>query len=376
MRFLIIGDGPEERQWARAISQSGAHSVAVAYPPSIEFPDAAPAHDLDEALAAVGVEAAVIGGPPELRAEALRRVAAEGLPAICLHPPGPNADPYYQVALAPRETGAVVVPDIPLRLHPALETIRRRLAEGRLGPIRVVRYEAVWPSNTDLLNHVLPRLVDGVRAFLGEVHSVTATGAPPRSQPVESLTVHLAGPQNRAGEIRLSCAKGSPEPARLVVACGEGMLTWEHEVTLTDASRLVERDSAGKQTVDELAAWDPWGAILDTLSAAASGRPAAPDLLDGTRAMEIAEAAVRSLERGRSIDLHFDEISEVSSFKAVMSSLGCGLVLLGVLLYIVSLIGMAMGFKAAAYLAWAIVPLLVIYVLLQLLRFAARPARR
>ena len=47
--------------------------------------------------------------------------------------------------------------------------------------------------------------------------------------------------------------------------------------------------------------------------------------------MELSEAVVRSLRRGRTIDLHYEAISEEASFKSIMTSTGCVL-LLGVLL--------------------------------------------
>jgi myo-inositol 2-dehydrogenase/D-chiro-inositol 1-dehydrogenase len=88
--------------------------------------------------------------------------------------------------------------------------------------------------------------------------------------------------------------------------------------------------------------------------------------------MELAEAAARSLRRGRTVDLHYEEISEEASFKGVMTSLGCA-VLLGILVVLpAALMGPAMGLPWTIYLAWAIPPLLVGFILLQTLRFAIR----
>src|SRR5687767_1917983 len=125
MNFLILGSGAEERAWAGRIVDDAEHRLWVVFPGFEEWVDVARASDLDDALATAGVEAVVIGGEPEFRAEALRRVAAVGLPAICLHPPGPDSEAYYQVALSHAETGAVLVPDLPLRLHPGVEALRR-----------------------------------------------------------------------------------------------------------------------------------------------------------------------------------------------------------------------------------------------------------
>ena len=77
----------------------------------------------------------IVGGPIESRGESLRRAAAEGLAIICLHPPGRDSEPYYQVALSREETGASIVPDLPLRLHPGVTALRQALIERRTGPL-------------------------------------------------------------------------------------------------------------------------------------------------------------------------------------------------------------------------------------------------
>jgi myo-inositol 2-dehydrogenase/D-chiro-inositol 1-dehydrogenase len=68
-----------------------------------------------------------------------------------------------------------------------------------------------------------------------------------------------------------------------------------------------------------------------------------PDLLDGTRAMELVEATARSLRRGRTVDLHYERVSESGNFKSVMTSVGCVLLLLVLVALPVALIGPALG---------------------------------
>ena len=89
--------------------------------------------------------------------------------------------------------------------------------------------------------------------------------------------------------------------------------------------------------------------------------------------MELSEAVVRSLRRGRTIDLHYEAISEEASFKSIMTSTGCVL-LLGVLLILpVALTGPALGAPWTIYLAYLIPPVLVVFAVLQVLRFGIRP---
>jgi myo-inositol 2-dehydrogenase/D-chiro-inositol 1-dehydrogenase len=112
--------------------------------------------------------------------------------------------------------------------------------------------------------------------------------------------------------------------------------------------------------------------MLGVLAEAIARRDAHPDLYDGTRAMEVSEGVVRSLRRGRTVELYYEEISEVGTFKSVMTSVGC-LVLLSILVIVpLALAGPALGFGWTLYIAYVIPPALVVFALLQLLRFAVR----
>jgi myo-inositol 2-dehydrogenase/D-chiro-inositol 1-dehydrogenase len=347
MNVLILGDGPEERSWAVSVLDRPGYHLSAAFPGFGGLEQVRRPRDLDDALAVAGIDLVVVGGAPAFRAEALRRVAAEGLPAICLHPPGPDSEAYYQVALSRAETGAVIVPDLPLRLHPGVEEMRQALERQDLGSFRSLAYEeTVDVERGDLTQFHFARVVDVVRALLGDVEAVTATGDPPGEQPDLGLVVQLRCPGSRRAEVRLRA--GRVEPPRLTLTGSEGSLT------------------------PDLEPWDAPGAILDVLDALKAGRPAHPDLSDGTRAMEVAEAVVRSLRRGRTVDLHYEEISEAGTFKSVMTSLGC-LVLLSILVVLpVALVGPAIGLGWTIYLSYLIPPLLCAFLLLQLLRFAAR----
>ena len=97
-----------------------------------------------------------------------------------------------------------------------------------------------------------------------------------------------------------------------------------------------------------------------------------PDLLDGTRAMEVAAAVGSSLRRGRTIDLHYGEVSEAAAFKAVMTSLGCLMLVVMLVALPLALAGPALGLDWTLVIVYAIPPVLVGFILLQLFRFALR----
>jgi hypothetical protein len=63
-----------------------------------------------------------------------------------------------------------------------------------------------------------------------------------------------------------------------------------------------------------------------------------------TRAMEVVDAVELSLEKGRTLDVHQQELTDRLAFRGTMSALGCGLLLLGFFIFVaVSLFGAAEG---------------------------------
>src|SRR5262249_50068669 len=200
MNVAILGNGDEECGWAYWLLEQDEHRLSAAFPgfsePGLEL--VSRATDLDDLLARPAIDVAIVGGPIDLRGEYLRRCAAEGMPVICLHPAGADSEPYYQVALSHAETGAIIVPDIPLRLHPGVAMLRAALSSGEVGAFRGIRLEAESDTEgLDLVRVVFARQVDVIRAFLGEIEALSATGDPPGDHPDLELIVQLRGEENR-----------------------------------------------------------------------------------------------------------------------------------------------------------------------------------
>ena len=380
MNVLILGDGTEELGWASWFSAHPEHHLEAVFPgfAGDEFAETRVARDLDEALATAGIDLAVVGGPLALRGEALRRAAAEGLAILCIHPPGADSEAYYQVALSRAETGALVVPDLPLRLHPGVRRLQQAVSSGALGTVRAIRHECpANPADGELAQFAFARMVDVVRAMLGDIEALTASGDPPGEHPDIELVVQLRGGQGRRAEIRIWT--GHAEPARLSVSGTLGSLTLEYDPSFREQARLIHRaERPGGEESSVLEPWDSHAVIMETLLTCLESRgqqsmtEPSPNLNDGTRAMELSEAVVRSLRRGRTIDLHYEAISEDASFKSIMTSTGC-MILLGTLFILpLALAGPALGFNWTIYLAYLIPPMLVVFAVFQVLRFGIR----
>lgn len=368
MNFLILGDGAEEHAWAVTITASGDHRLIAAYPGFFDFDELPRPRDLDDALAVSGIDAVLVGGAIAERGEALRRAAGAGLAVIALHPPGEDSEAYYQVAMSRAETGAVIVPALGLRLHPGVEVIRQAVATQLHGGYRELRFEAA--EEGDLVRVGFARAIDVVRSILGEIEAVTATGDPPGPVPTENLVVQVRGSEGRRAEIRLTPGKASS--LRLSYLAAEGTLALEVSANLEGPARLVDRPAEKSEIVSTIQPFPSREGLLDVLTQAVARRSVHPDLLDGTRAMEVTEGVVRSLRRGRTVELHYENISEEGTFKGVMTSLGCVLLMAILAVLPLALAGPALGLAGTVYLAYLIPPVLVIFVLLQLFRYAIR----
>jgi myo-inositol 2-dehydrogenase/D-chiro-inositol 1-dehydrogenase len=209
---------------------------------------------------------------------------------------------------------------------------------------------------------------------VGEIEALTATGDPPGEHPDAELVVQLRTAWSRRAEIRIR--SGPPEPARLTLVAANGSLSLEIDPDLKQPARLVRLTPPEPARIEPVEPWDAHAAIFSVLSASMGRRAGtelpSPSLHDGTRAMELAEAVVRSLRRGRTVELHYESISEEATFKSVMTSTGCLILLASLVLLPLAMAGPPLGLKWTLYIPYAIPPVLVIFVVMQTLRFGVR----
>jgi myo-inositol 2-dehydrogenase/D-chiro-inositol 1-dehydrogenase len=126
--------------------------------------------------------------------------------------------------------------------------------------------------------------------------------------------------------------------------------------------------------------WNAPEAALEMLSLAVASEEADSNWHDAARTVELADAIDRSLAKGRTIDLHHEEFSDVGTFKGTMASAGCGLLVVGLILVVVVALVHTLAAQAGwNWLArkldgWPYLMLVVfgIFLLLQLLVFVGK----
>jgi hypothetical protein len=90
-----------------------------------------------------------------------------------------------------------------------------------------------------------------------------------------------------------------------------------------------------KASAVEYPEWNAPHAALEILALAREEVETESNWHDAARNVELADAIDRSLAKGRTIDLHHEEFTDVGTFKGTMASAGCGLLAAGLVLVVV-----------------------------------------
>ncbi|MFM7245460.1 MAG: hypothetical protein ACKO40_14980 [Planctomycetaceae bacterium] len=272
------------------------------------------------------------------RAEAVRTLVQAGRTLVLSQPLELSMLWAYELDMIRRDTGAVLVPVLPDRLHPLVARLRTAIEAaaagvGDLGPVESIHLERRLAdrSRASVLA-CFCRDVDIVRAVVGDPERLSTLAAAGADAAWPSLAIGLTsagglptrwqvGPGDAPElSIRLQSARGS-----VVVVDPDGAAvpwTWNNEPS---------------------AAFDRGLAMLDALDVALGRAPLPPDDAvppagwhDAARAIELAETVPRSLTRGRAIDLHREEYTDLGTFRGTMASLGCGLIMVALVVVIVA----------------------------------------
>ena len=357
MRFALLGNHPDGLNMAAALRATGRHELAAYCGPKAGADllqsqgwSGRLTGDLEEVLADPAVEAGIVAGPPATRAAQLRRALQSERHVLCVHPADQSPDAAYEASMIQGDTGRVLLPLLGGALNPAVRQLAAAIRQpaGPYGALKLIQWDcaAVGPvlldGATAGFKPALP-IWDVLRALGGEVAEVSA----------------FAGAESVAAD----------EP---VLAAGRFASGAIFQATLLPGQagatqRLTAFGAQGAVQLADEPGWSPWPALVEVFEAATSPpttgkRPAlAVTWQDEVRALELDEAARRSVERRRASTLDYQEVSEEVGFKGTMTLVGCGL-LWGLLLLLV----LAAWDKRFL---WLVVPTLVIFLGLQLLRW-------
>ena len=268
----------------------------------------------------------------EMRTEQLRKLVQEGVPLLVAHPVLASVLACYEIDMIRRESGGIVLPYLPARFSPTIPRIGERLRDPEkspVGPIEQIIFErtAKDRSRRAVLAH-FARDVDLIRTLTGDVLRVGVLASPNPQSAYANLTVQMSG--DNAAVLRWSIlpaadTSGGEGSGVLKIVGKKGRL----ELHPPDDAASPQPTTEAELSDETVQAFDAPAAALERLSQAIELREPATEWTEAIRDIELAEAIPRSLARGRTIEVQHEQPTEEGTFKGLMTSLGCGLLLIG-----------------------------------------------
>jgi predicted dehydrogenase len=392
MRFALLGDHRDGLDMARALVATGRHEL-VAYtgqPANVQSLarwglTAKAIRDVEEILADPSLEAILVASRPSDRSAHLRRALQSEHHVLCVHPADASPDSAYEAALIQGDTRRALLPLLPEALHPAFARLAELIQaqDSVLGAFQLLKVErgsaeAIIGENGAPEQKRSLRGWDVLRRLGGEIAEVFAFGTGEELAAEKPLL--LSGRFERGGFFQEAFLPG-PDEARwhvvVVGAYGRADLTFVEG--WPGPACLAWRDQTGEERQERWETWNPWPALVQVFETAAAdstermntpseqGARVPLTWQTAVRCLELDDAARRSLERRRLSTLEYPEATEEVGFKGTMTLVGCGLLWVSLLLLILS--------AWISWLKWTIVPLLVAFLILQLLRWIVPRSR-
>ena len=320
MNFALLGDDPAALPVVEAVQEAGHKLVRTAFAETLRSRNAVlasfPLSRWEDILIDSDVDAVIVVGDSEEVQAAAKQLASSGKPLLIIPQTEFGAACGYELSLIRDDSHVVLMPAFVHRADAELLLLSQRLASGELGTARRIQVEVELP------------LASGSSSLLGE-SEIEATA-------VADIDVlrWLGGNYDQVTSLRSGQTEQGCSQATLTLA-GAGLpdATW----TARRGDRLswrltVETDRGSESIVRPASPMIPTRLIESFVAAVRQEQAAQPDWPDAVRVFDVLDAARRSLRRRRTIDLHFETLSERAQFKTQMTAMGCGLLLLTLVL--------------------------------------------
>jgi len=395
MKFALLGCDPDTLALALAVARSDEHELSWAHALGAQEPAvraAAPglllAEHWEDLLGGNMADVVLVSraDDQELRTEQLRKLTQAGITMIVAHPVVDSMLAYYELDMIRQESRAAMWPYLPQRWHPAWERVGELIAGGAAGGIGTLEQVVVEHASADRgrseVLYAFVRDMELVRPFCGALNKVSAmTASGVRTSPDQvnygTLSVQMSSLSNVLVRWSVSTA-GESGATRYSFLGARGKVVLD---TNPASDWRLEFHEGGEASREEITCVDTATVALAALARcvrpAGSSKtekqdaglgPPLPNWLDACRTMELADAVEHSLQRGRTIELHYDTPSEHATFKGVMSGVGCLLLMVGLLVLVVATTAVNAGVPLADYWPYLLLGVLIVFLLLQCLR--------
>lgn len=379
MRFLLLGDHPDGVAAALRLAAAGHVLAAFAGPANtatrlVQEGQAVPTfRDAEEALARADVEAVVMADSLPHRPTMLKRALQSDFHVVAVHPVDLAPDIAYEAIMIQRDSRKRLTALLVERLHPAWQALRRHVTAGAVGEVQSVELERRFlalPATANELSqwetHPLLTLWDGLRLVAGEVREVAALAAGHGEEltAADALTITGSLASGALLQILLTPLPAGPETLKVQVRGATGTAELTAPAGLTGPTTVKVTGANGPPHEESFAGWDRGLALADVAGALMSGAALPVTWTDATRCLELFDATRRSAKRRRVHVMEYEAATELGNFKSTMTAMGCGVLLLILVLFFAT--------PAVPWLKYLIPVLLAVFLGLQVLRWFAK----
>ena len=303
MNFALLGDDVTAAPLVQAVLAAGHRFVRAAL--SDRLVAETPKCSWEDLLIDKDVEAVLVAGDSDEIQTAAKQLASAGKPLLIVPRLAFGAACAYELSLIRDDSHVKLMPAFEHRFHAEFVTLSQQLTSRQLGTIRRLQVDRELPKSAGLteveINAASLADIDLLQWLGGRYDQVTA---------------------QRSGQTLEGCSQ-----ATLILA-GSGMpdATWTAHCGTTERWKLTVETEHGPLAFERPKSLEPSAALLSAF--VATGTTTGPDWSDAVRVFDVLDASRRSLRRRRTIDLHFETLSERQQFKTQMTAIGCGMLML------------------------------------------------
>lgn len=279
------------------------------------------------------IDAALVGGSDASVLDGAKQLATAEIPLLFIPHAAQGSTFVYELSLIHDDNQVVLFPFFRHRYDAAVTELKRSLDSGQLGKIQFLQLNRALPrasTNTPIsqaeVDAELLHDVDLLRWLIGDYDQVTALRTAATNEGLLMQSVVLAGRSLPEANWSIRPFDG-PEQWQLTVRGENGVADLQrdassHHWICEIAEQRVEGDDGAsvQNAIDAFAETTERHAQSDsTIRGAVSSEWA-----DVVKCFETVDATHRSVRRRRTIELHFEPMSERAIFKTQMTALGCG----------------------------------------------------
>jgi hypothetical protein len=376
LRFALLGDDPDGIAMTLALEATGRYQIRSYGGPRSGAEALAKqgiatriARDLEELLADPESVLIIVADRPGYRVHGLRRALQSEKHVLCVYPPDHSPEAAYEAAMIQADNRCVLLPLLPRVFHPGMLLLAEKLQgkQSQLGVLKLIELRQSC-KGTVLIESLVPGQKPAIpgweilRVLGGDIAEVSALASSEEVRANEPFM--LSGRYEQGGLFQMQLLPNQQADSVTLVAHGTaGQAQLALPASWMGPAQFELKLDTGQQEEQAWPTWNPWTKMVEVLDKALAGdaNDSKVTWQAATRCLELDDAARRSVERGRVSVLEYPEASEEVGFKGTMTLAGCALLWVVLLLFILS--------RWIAWLGWVIMPVLVFFLGLQLLRW-------